>query len=502
MTANITKPHGLIVDDEPNLIRVYKKSFIREGYPNIIRIKTAGSGEKAINRAQEIKDSGEELAWLVSDMQMPQMKGYEVAKAVKDIFPNCETAILTGESDFSDTHKAILEGRISEHFLKEESTSDLFRGVNRMTRNYLVNSNRDIAVVLRGLQNQESDMQAFHDFSGGRYMVWYQEGWVDKNPQWVDMDEYDYFSYMLTAFEKRVGGLETFAGGLRRTHPFDESGNRGILDMLMLLSGFKLEESALRLHEEDFRAEKKNEWKIDDLFQKGSEFYSLLDQAGIPVEDAFKSMFSDIRFEIDMENGTITEYNMEKRKRLCEIPAKKVHDQRGELTPFLNSIVDNGRNYAEVGRLGILGKFRGDYHGIRLNKRLHEEIAAVFLQEGITDGIICCNPLHYKFFYKKMGFTPIPNITEEDYYKINAPSMAYHLDLKNIENPGKINIRSSVLNRILAYKKKLDLRKKDPINHPSCMCANMIECLKTDYLKPINESVNYHCPIRAQEFLK
>jgi two-component system alkaline phosphatase synthesis response regulator PhoP/two-component system response regulator VicR len=67
-------PRILVVDDEPNIVRLVQVNLERHGY----RVETANNGAQALNR---IRESRPDL--LVSDVMMPEMSGFELLKTLK-----------------------------------------------------------------------------------------------------------------------------------------------------------------------------------------------------------------------------------------------------------------------------------------------------------------------------------------------------------------------------------------------------------------------------------
>jgi len=495
------KPFFIIVDDEVDLLGNIRESFENEGYSDILNLKARSSGEQAVELGKTIKDQGGEVALLLTDMVMPGMKGFQVIEEYKQLFPNAVSMILTGYADKESAIRAINKGEVKGYFEKpwQDPKLEIVPQINKFLRKYFSQTNQDIVFIYRYIEN---DIQEFEDFFTGRYMVWQQQGWRDQNMQWLDIDEYDYYSKMLCAFEKRFNYI-SFAGGLRKTFPDQKSGNDDVINRIMKKKKYKFDQSDMRNHEEKVRKNVASEYRISDLIPDASPLAAILKKKGMDITGLLAWILDSSEIEVDQENGLVREYTVEERTRRCEIPAMKVHNGKGEMDAFQESILNEepDRSFAEVGRLGLLSRYRGSYYGNRVNQRLHEEIAAEYFVSGTSDGIICCNPLHYKFFYKSMGFEPIPNVTEEKYYKINAPSMAYRLDVKNLFNSGKVNIAPSKKERISLYVEKFKKILQDQRRYVSCSCANLTNCLKKDYLEPIDAPVDYHCPLRVQRFL-
>lgn len=502
MASNLSKPCLLLVDDDHDVLDNFKELFINAGYKDICRVITSSSSEKAINRAEKLREDGDEIGLLITDMLLPGLLGYEVAEKIKDIFPNCVTAVLTGESSFEDTHLAINRGKISAHFKKGMPKKQMFLSVNELLKQYFSKTHRDIGFVLRQLTDDPKDAPLIENYATSRYIIWMNEGRRDQNTQWIDMDEYDFHSKMIVAIEESFTHSNHLVGGLRKIYPHDETGTKPLLKDIMKKKQFDFSPGDLREHRDVHRTELIHEKQIDAYLPKESLLWEELKESGLSAEDFFKQSFGRIKYEVDIKKGTVKKYAVADKRRLCEIPALKIHNRCGELQSFLEKLTKAGRSFAELGRFGILANYRTDYYGIRLDNRMIEEAIAESIVSGTKDIIICCNPTHYKFFYQKMGVEPIPGIHMETYY-VGAPSMAYRLDVKNLFNPEKVNIKTSIAERIHAYSEKLKRIKDDQNDHVSCTCANHLHCLnEKNYLVPIDETVEHHCPIRVQRFLQ
>jgi len=78
----------LIVDDEKDLLFVYKKALKLAG----MEITTFDNPDMAY---EEFKDSPEMYRLLLTDMSMPNMNGYELINKVKAIKPKIKTILIS-----------------------------------------------------------------------------------------------------------------------------------------------------------------------------------------------------------------------------------------------------------------------------------------------------------------------------------------------------------------------------------------------------------------------
>ena len=121
------KPRMLVVDDEPDnldlLYRTFRRSF---------KVLRAESGTEAL---KVLSEEGE-VAVIISDQRMPQMKGTEfLSKTVPD-FPDTVRIILTGFTDVEDLVDAINAGQVYRYITKPWDPEELKGVVNRASETY------------------------------------------------------------------------------------------------------------------------------------------------------------------------------------------------------------------------------------------------------------------------------------------------------------------------------------------------------------------------------
>src|SRR5271169_4627879 len=71
-----TRPHILVVDDEPQITRVLRTSLSAQGY----EIRVAGDGEAALEIS---KDFAPDL--VITDLAMPNMNGIELCRQIRRV---------------------------------------------------------------------------------------------------------------------------------------------------------------------------------------------------------------------------------------------------------------------------------------------------------------------------------------------------------------------------------------------------------------------------------
>jgi CheY-like chemotaxis protein len=87
----------LVVDDEPDLAKLFKRKFRRELQSGDYAIKFAGSGEDALR----MLEAGIEpkVMLILSDINMPGMTGIELLQEAKKRWPELPVAMITAYGD-------------------------------------------------------------------------------------------------------------------------------------------------------------------------------------------------------------------------------------------------------------------------------------------------------------------------------------------------------------------------------------------------------------------
>jgi len=87
-----TRPKALLVDDDPDLLEVYRETFA--ALPSQPEIHTAPSGARAIAMLEAVP-----YRLLVTDLKMPKMDGLQLLSIVRRKFPELRTVVLTSMVD-------------------------------------------------------------------------------------------------------------------------------------------------------------------------------------------------------------------------------------------------------------------------------------------------------------------------------------------------------------------------------------------------------------------
>lgn len=103
------KPKMLVVDDEPDNLDLLYRTFRRN-----FQVYKASSGLEAL----EVLSEQGEVAVIISDQRMPEMKGTEFLSKTVPQFPDTVRIILTGFSDVEDLVDAINSGQVYKYITK------------------------------------------------------------------------------------------------------------------------------------------------------------------------------------------------------------------------------------------------------------------------------------------------------------------------------------------------------------------------------------------------
>lgn len=105
MTASI-----LIVDDEPDVIDLFRQRFRHEARSGDYALHFAESGEKALQQLRE--GIRPELIVILSDINMPGMDGLQLLHEIKVTWPHLQVMMVTAYGDDDRRRQAALNGAV------------------------------------------------------------------------------------------------------------------------------------------------------------------------------------------------------------------------------------------------------------------------------------------------------------------------------------------------------------------------------------------------------
>lgn len=139
------KPKMLVVDDEPDNLDLLYRTFRRD-----FNVLKAESGARAL----ELLAEEGEVAVIISDQRMPEMKGTEFLSKTVPQFPDTVRIILTGFTDVEDLVEAINSGQVYKYITKPWDPDELKTVVQRAADSYDSLKNRSIE-----LERAQAQMQ-------------------------------------------------------------------------------------------------------------------------------------------------------------------------------------------------------------------------------------------------------------------------------------------------------------------------------------------------------
>ncbi|HBA88454.1 MAG TPA: two-component system response regulator [Geobacter sp.] len=124
-----TRETVLFVDDEKSYLAYTSGLFENRG----LNVLTAGSALEAL----EIVETNS-VAVVVSDNEMPGMRGIELLSRIKEVSPHTVKIMMTGSADLSTTLAAINSGEVFRFVLKPWKKAEMLRAVKDGIRRYRV----------------------------------------------------------------------------------------------------------------------------------------------------------------------------------------------------------------------------------------------------------------------------------------------------------------------------------------------------------------------------
>jgi two-component system C4-dicarboxylate transport response regulator DctD len=114
----------LVVDDDPQLLKLAKSFLEREG----VEVHCATNGCEAIRLVGE-----KSIALMITDFRMPGMQGIELAGRIREIDPELPIFMITGDAS-SEIHSLALGAGILRVFEKPIHFRELLESARRAIR--------------------------------------------------------------------------------------------------------------------------------------------------------------------------------------------------------------------------------------------------------------------------------------------------------------------------------------------------------------------------------
>jgi len=132
----MSKPVIVCVDDEP-LVLESLKIELKKAVGDDCIIETAEGGGDALELFDELREEGYEVAVVLSDYIMPDIKGDELLKEIHTISPKTLKIMLTGQADLEAVGNAIRYAKLYRYIAKPWQPEDLSLTVTEALRSYI-----------------------------------------------------------------------------------------------------------------------------------------------------------------------------------------------------------------------------------------------------------------------------------------------------------------------------------------------------------------------------
>ncbi len=100
----------LVVDDESDVERLFKRQFRRELRDGSLAFRFASSGISALEALRE--QNGLEFVLILSDINMPEMSGIELLEQVRTLYPALPVAMITAYDSPERREQALALGAV------------------------------------------------------------------------------------------------------------------------------------------------------------------------------------------------------------------------------------------------------------------------------------------------------------------------------------------------------------------------------------------------------
>ena len=132
----MSKPYVICVDDEPTVLDSLRMELKRT-LVNQCTVETAEGGKEALELVDELLDDHCDIAIVISDYIMPDLRGDELLKQIHNKSPNTLKIMLTGQADLKAVSNAIKYAKLYRYISKPWQPEDLQLTVTEALNSYL-----------------------------------------------------------------------------------------------------------------------------------------------------------------------------------------------------------------------------------------------------------------------------------------------------------------------------------------------------------------------------
>lgn len=150
------KPVIICIDDEVTILDSLKIQLKKSFNANYL-VETAVGGEDALELVEELLEDQYEIALVISDYIMPDIKGDELLKQIHTISPKTLKIMLTGQADLEAIGNAIKYAKLYRYIAKPWHSEDLSLTVSEALHSYsqdqkLAEKNEELQQVNQALE--------------------------------------------------------------------------------------------------------------------------------------------------------------------------------------------------------------------------------------------------------------------------------------------------------------------------------------------------------------
>ncbi len=121
----------LCVDDEA-IILLALKSSLQYHFGSRFSYEIASSADEALKIMEELTQEGMQVALVISDWQMPGMKGDEFLVLIRKMYPLTASIMITGQAEEDAKHRVLEEAKASKILDKPWNSKELFGLIERL----------------------------------------------------------------------------------------------------------------------------------------------------------------------------------------------------------------------------------------------------------------------------------------------------------------------------------------------------------------------------------
>ncbi len=125
----------LCVDDEKIVLDSLRVE-LKSAFGSNVQIELAESGTEALELLKEYTTESYEFPVIITDYIMPEMKGDELLREIKDLYPKIYTIMLTGQATTEGVGNAVNWANLYRYIPKPWETTDLILTVKEALKSY------------------------------------------------------------------------------------------------------------------------------------------------------------------------------------------------------------------------------------------------------------------------------------------------------------------------------------------------------------------------------